>query len=589
MYGQVPHQRVHGQRLHIYYSSIQFDDSNCLRAIIIGTKSIPVISFHNILRCTVVGVIVWGLWLGLKFFPEIRKFSVIPNVKLPFISQNHSSMSQGQPFAPNAEGADKNNSSVENDFGYRLNEINPLNDWFVCLDVKKINDLLRDPHLVGVRIVDHLPELGIVRFSVIDSKKAFPLLADFIENDLLTNNQPLRQPLPPRDDKVTESMSFSNSFISWLGGSSDRDKLGRGVKIALLDSGIDSSHPALKGMAIIEKDFLQMHSSNEPLFKNGHGTALASVIAAQTESYVGIAPGSEILSYRVIDETGKTDSFAVASAILSAVEDGADVINLSLGGHDGSELLRQAVNYAFDNGVTVVAAVGNDGLGLVNYPATYDGVIGVTSVGASGRVSSFSNYGEGVDLAAPGVGVLVAGDSSTMMKMSGTSVSTAMVSGAVAMILAQQPNLTPSEIELLLQKFANESEKPGFDLYSGHGVLSLGRLENQNNPQYSDPAITGYYFEHSMGADVGTMPFEVMVQNQGNTWLGNLSLQVNYLGMEKTVRINNLAPGELRAEKLYIQRSDFDEFLQISSQIHLPNEVIDSNEQNNKRSSIISF
>lgn len=547
------------------------------------------ISFHNILRCAVIGVIVWGLWLGLKFFLEIRKFSVIPNVKLPFISQNHSSMSQDQPFAPNAEGADKNNSSVENDFGYRLNEINPLNDWFVCLDVKKINDLLRDPHLVGVRIVDHLPELGIVRFSVIDSKKAFPLLADFIENDLLTNNQPLRQPLPPRDDKVTESMSFSNSFISWLGGSSDRDKLGRGVKIALLDSGIDSSHPALKGMAIIEKDFLPMHSSNEPLFKNSHGTALASVIAAQTESYVGIAPGSEILSYRVIDQTGKTDSFAVASAILSAVEDGADVINLSLGGHDGSELLRQAVTYAFDNGVTVVAAVGNDGLGLVNYPATYDGVIGVTSVGASGRVSSFSNYGEGVDLAAPGVGVLVAGDSSTMMNMSGTSVSTAMVSGAVAMILAQQPNLTPSEIELLLQKFANESEKPGVDLYSGHGVLSLGRLENQNNPQYSDPAITGYYFEHSMGADVGTMPFEVMVQNQGNTWLGNISLQVNYLDMEKTVRINNLAPGELRAEKLYIQRSDFDELLQISSQIHLPNEVIDSNEQNNKRSSIISF
>ena len=204
----------------------------------------------------------------------------------------------------------------------------------------------------------------------------------------------------------------------------------------------------------------------------------------------------------------------------------------------------------------MVASVGNDGIGLVNYPAAYDGVIGVTSVGVSGAVANFSNYGEGVDIAAPGVGVLTASDSQDMAYFSGTSISAAMVTGAIAMQLGRDPYLSPAELEKVLVKFSNESGKPGPDKVSGHGVLSLSRLENQNNPEYTDAAIAGYYFNASNSLTSGTIPFDVVVQNQGNTYLNNLSLDVNYLGINKRFLIGGLASGEIRTEKLYVQGSD---------------------------------
>ena len=144
------------------------------------------------------------------------------------------------------------------------------------------------------------------------------------------------------------------------------------------------------------------------------------------------------------------------------MHDGADVINLSLGGAQGSEVLKQAVSYALHHGIPLVAAVGNQGVGSVNYPAAYDGVIGVTSIGVSGRVSNFANFGIGVDLAAPGSGVLAAWESSEMAKFSGTSISSAIVSGTVAMELSKRPSLSPVEVSELIQKYSNEAEKTWF-------------------------------------------------------------------------------------------------------------------------------
>jgi thermitase len=197
--------------------------------------------------------------------------------------------------------------------------------------------------------------------------------------------------------------------------------------------------------------------TNDGIGGLGHGTALASVMVGTTSGTQGIAPRSEILSYRVIDKTGKADSYTVASGIVKAVQDGARVINLSLGAEYGSDVLKHAVGYARENGVSIVAAVGNDGEGLVNFPAAYDGVIGVSSVGKNGHVSSFSNYGKGVDIAAPGVGVLTAWEFQEMVSFSGTSVSTAIVSASIAAELSNDPNLTSHDAEDLLLRHANES------------------------------------------------------------------------------------------------------------------------------------
>ncbi len=470
-----------------------------------------------------------------------------------------------------------------------LNQINPQNDWLVIMDSPQREDLLADPLSFGLKVTDQITELGIVRFSVVNSSKAMPLLSEFIEKEKLSLNHPLRQPVSPRKEEIFESLEFSDNFIAWMGGTEKRNGLGQGVKVAILDSGVDPNHPAMAGVTIQQKDFLSPLPVGSSRKLNAHGTAIASVISSYSEIYTGIAPGSEILSYRVIDESGSTDSYTVASAIVSAVHDGADVINLSLGGEEGSEVLKQAVSYSLNHGVTIVAAVGNEGAGLVNYPAAYDGVIGVSSVGSSGRVTNFSNFGEGVDLAAPGTGVLTAWESSGMANFSGTSVSAAIVTGAVAMELSRQPSLTPQEISQTLQEFSNEAEKPGFDKISGYGILSLSRLENQDNPRYADPALVGYHFEPLPNFKGGTLPFEVMVQNQGNTWLGNLLLEVNYLGINKSIPIDNLAPGELRTEKLYLQGAEIDKSVEINAQIKLPIGQDDYRLNNNKYKSLVSF
>jgi subtilisin family serine protease len=470
-----------------------------------------------------------------------------------------------------------------------LNGINPANDWLLHVDDARRKLILKDPYSLGISNVNELPELGMIRFSVSNSVQAFPLLNEYLEGGRLSINYPLHQPSQPQVGEVMEGDIFENSFINWMGGSTSRNRFGEGIKVALLDSGVDINHPLLLGVSIRQKDFLPPLPNSGKNNHNSHGTAMASVIASHTDSYSGIAPGCEILSYRVIDDTGSTDSYTVASAIISAVKDGADVINLSLGGETGSEVLKQSVSYAKDHGVPVIAAVGNEGVGYVNFPAAYDGVIGVTSVGVNGRVTNFSNFGDGVDLAAPGTGVLTATDSSEVGIFTGTSISTAIVTGAVAMELARRPTMTANEVEQLLKNLSNEAEKPGYDSSTGYGIISLARLENKGNPNYTDPAVVGYYFEYLDGVNAGTLPFDVMVENQGNTWLSNLSLHVNYSGENRVFRIDNLSPGELRVEKLYLQGTEIDNSVKIDAQLHLPVGIQDDRIENNHRMSVIKF
>ena len=153
-----------------------------------------------------------------------------------------------------------------------------------------------------------------------------------------------------------------------------------------------------------------------------------------------------------------------------------------------------------------MAAVGNEGVSGVSYPAKFDNVIGVTSVDANGRQSSFANYGEGVDIAAPGVGVFTAWEDEALVAFSGTSSATAFVSGALASEISRNPNLSNDQVVELLYKYSNESEKPGFDEFTGNGILNVGRIENRNVPNLHDGAIVGYYFdpEEMKG---GTTPF----------------------------------------------------------------------------------
>jgi subtilisin family serine protease len=288
-----------------------------------------------------------------------------------------------------------------------------------------------------------------------------------------------------------------------------------------------------------------------------------------------------------LDEEGQGDSFTVAEGIVEAVDRGADIINLSLGGESSSSLLEQAVRYAQSKGVTIVAAVGNEGREGVAFPARYEGVIGVTSVDAKGTVSSFSNYGEGVDLGAPGVGVYSAWAEDGIVSFSGTSTASAFVSGALAAEFSRNPDLPREQAVELLYKFANESEKPGFDEFTGHGALNVGRIENRYNPYVTDAAIVGYYFDPE---DFGEpeVPFLVSVQNQGTLWLKNVELEVEYMGVTKKYLLNNLNPGEVKSERLLLDAGKGREGVRIQSRLRVL-EKEDVKPDNNLRVSTITL
>ncbi len=449
---------------------------------------------------------------------------------------------------------------------------------------EKMESFRADAEKNGIRVLGSISELATVRVRIRDIPDALRYMdRDEWSGEISPQyNYPVQQPAPPRSESLEGEKEFADGASDWLGVSEDRADWGKGVKVAVLDSGVDVTHSALKGAEVVE---ISMVEGQPPV--PGHGTAIASIIAGKSEGLKGMAPAASILSIRVLDEEGQGDSFTVAEGIVEAVDRGADIINLSLGGESSSGLLEQAVRYAQSKGVTIVAAVGNEGREGVAFPARYEGVIGVTSVDAKGTASSFSNYGEGVDLGAPGVGVYSAWAEDGVVSFSGTSTASAFVSGALAAEFSRNPDLPREQAVDLLYKFANESEKPGFDEFTGHGALNVGRIENRYDPYVTDAAIVGYYFDPE---DFGEkqVPFLVNVQNQGTQWLKNVELEVEYMGVTKKYLLNNLNPGEVKSERLLLDAEQGRAGVRINSRL-LVKDKEDVKPENNVRTSTITL
>ena len=292
------------------------------------------------------------------------------------------------------------------------------------------------------------------------------------------------------------------------------------------------------------------------------------------------------MSVEVLDEYGEGSAFDVAEGIVRAVDEQARVINLSLGGDYGSPVLANAIAYAQSQGAVVVAAVGNEGLGQVAFPARYDGVIGVSTIDAMGRISSFSNYGEGVDIAAPGVFVDAAWEEGGHVSFSGTSASAAFVSGAIAAEWSVNPNMSDKDMINIIYDYANEAEKPGTDEFTGNGILNVGRISRRMDSQFSDVSVIGYYFEPEDLKGGGTTPFLVTIQNQGNSWLREMELTVSYEGLTRKYPVSSLNPGETRSERFFLNRSTSKKPLLIESKVILKNDEDDLPENNFRRSEI---
>lgn len=221
----------------------------------------------------------------------------------------------------------------------------------------------------------------------------------------------------------------------------------------------------------------------------GHGTHVAGIIAAAYNGVgvVGVAPGVRVMPVKVIDQFGNATYSDIAAGIVYAVDNGAQIINLSLGGEIDSPVLQAPIEYARLHNVLVIAATGNSG-GGVSYPAAYDSVLAVAATDSSDQVAAFSNYGSAVDLAAPGVDIystwchpnvlMATCEGSYYFNKSGTSMAAPHVSGVAALVWSHRPNLSANLIAYQLMYTADDIGTVGLDIFSGHGRVNADRAVN---------------------------------------------------------------------------------------------------------------
>jgi thermitase len=258
-----------------------------------------------------------------------------------------------------------------------------------------------------------------------------------------------------------------------------------GTVIAVLDTGVDLLHPDIKNKIVNSgRDFV--NNDFDATDDNGHGTHVAGIAAAETNNQIGIAGvawNCKVLPIKVIDKNGSGLYSWLIDGIIYAADNGAQVINMSLGGSDYSDALKEATAYAFGKGLVEVAAVGNDG-GPVLFPAAFDDyVLAVAATDYTDSSPSWSNVGSQVDVAAPGVDILSLvptwyfGQGSIPYGFgTGTSAAAPHVSGLAALIKSLKPWLKPAEIMNIIRYSAddvNSNTFPGKDDHIGYGRINM--------------------------------------------------------------------------------------------------------------------
>jgi len=282
------------------------------------------------------------------------------------------------------------------------------------------------------------------------------------------------------------------------------------VKVAVIDTGIDYTHPDLAGQYVGGYDYL--NGDNDPMDDQGHGTHVSGTIAAlmnnqtlgEEEGVVGVAPNVKLLAYKVCGADGNCDDFAIQQAVDAAVAAGAKVLNMSFGGPDISQSLNEAIQRAWNANVLTVAGAGNNGDTALFYPAAFENVIAVAAYDEDHRRASFSTYGDWVEVSAPGNVIMstypmsacgggssTPGDMGCYTWLSGTSMATPHVSGAAALVWSRGDVATAAQVrEILLQSADGQGvasvRLDSWTQYGGvnlHDALTYG---STNTPPVAD-------------------------------------------------------------------------------------------------------
>lgn len=330
---------------------------------------------------------------------------------------------------------------------------------------------------------------------------------------------------------------FSNRNGNW----DFVENKGRKIIVAVIDTGLDYYHPdfsrdriwlnskeTVNGIDDDGNGYIDdvmgwnfVDNNWNPWDRTGHGTHIAGLIAAVTNNRRGIAginPNAVIMPLKVLSFVGQGLAHKISQAIYYAVENGARIINLSLGAVGGrkvSQAEKRAIDYARKKNVLVVVAAGNEGKQSAGYgPEKRDNVITVGATGPDDKRAGFSNWGPMVDIAAPGIQILslrarrtdftymakvkgykpgtnFVGPKAQYYYASGTSFSAPMVTGVASLILSSRPNLTPAQVKRMILHSARDVSLPGWDHFTGFGLVDAKAALKANPEYFLDARITG--------------------------------------------------------------------------------------------------
>nr|WP_275983881.1 S8 family peptidase [Paenibacillus hamazuiensis] len=283
------------------------------------------------------------------------------------------------------------------------------------------------------------------------------------------------------------------------------------VVVAVVDTGVDLNHPDLKDQLVSGLNVVSPDSP--PQDDVGHGTHVSGVISALVNNNLGVAGMSwynRIMPVKVLDSSGAGSTYSVAQGIIWATDHGAKVINMSLGNYADAQFLHDAIRYAFDRDVVLIAASGNDNTDRPGYPAAYPEVFAVAATDSQKNKASFSNYGDYIDVAAPGVSIASTFPHNQYAALSGTSMASPHVTALAALIRSANPQLKNTEVMDIMRQTAQDLGPQGKDTYYGYGLIDVVKaLESasQNNSSLANwPQQTQRLLEKIIGRYTGGTP-----------------------------------------------------------------------------------
>ncbi|KIL41717.1 serine protease [Gordoniibacillus kamchatkensis] len=279
-------------------------------------------------------------------------------------------------------------------------------------------------------------------------------------------------PIVPNDylfSRYQWNLPITDTTTGWQVNKGDKS-----VTVAVVDTGVDLGHADLQGNLV--SGYNVVNPNNAPVDDVGHGTHVAGIISALVNNGIGVAGMTwynPVMPVKVLDASGSGSTYAVAQGVIWATDHGAKVINMSLGNYADAQFLHDAVKYAYDHDVVLIAASGNDNTDRPGYPAAYPEVFAVAASDSNNNKAPFSNYGDYIDVAAPGVSIASTYMHNQYAALSGTSMASPHVTALAALIRSTNPLLKNTEVMDIMRKSAKDIGPPGKDPYFGYGLIDV--------------------------------------------------------------------------------------------------------------------